>query len=338
MKIDIKTIFTVISSLFIFAYPGSLHSLELTPFNTQNQSPFIQIYGLPSPGDAHLTPPGGKDFKILFDLANNSLDDSAGTERVVVDGETYRTTLVGRYGIAQGMELGVEIPYITHSGGFLDAFIESYHGAFGFPQGDRERAPRGRLLYQYQRNGINRIKVDGFGSGLGDVRLTTALQLHPKLNESPTALALRASLKLPTGETDQLHGSGSTDMALWLTASDDHKLHSGHWTLFGAAGILGMSDGKILADQQRNWVEFGTIGIGWSPLPWFGFKMQLNGHTSFFKDSDLVELNGHSAQLTVGGTFAVFSQTTVDIGVTEDLIIKTAPDVVFHIAVQSRFW
>jgi len=337
MEIYIKKIFTVILSLFIFAYPCSLYSLELTPFNTQNQSPFIQIYGLPFPGDAHLTPPGGKDFKIIFDLANNCLDDYAGKERVVVDSETYRTTLVGRYGIARGIEFGVEIPYITHSSGFLDAFIENYHSAFGFPQGDRERAPRGRLLYQYQRNGINRIKVDSFDSGLGDIRLTTALQLYQKLNESPTALALRASLKLPTGETDQLHGSGSTDMAVWLTASDDHKLDSGHWTIFGAVGILGMSDGKILVDQQRNLVEFGTIGIGWSPLTWFGLKIQINGHTSFFKDSDLVELNGNSAQLTIGGTVAVFKQTTVDIGVTEDIIIKTSPDVVFHIAVQSHF-
>jgi len=98
-----------------------------------------------------------------------------------------------------------------------------------------------------------------------------------------------------------------------------------------------MSDGKILADQQRNFVEFGTIGIGWSPLSWFGLKIQINGHTSFFKDSDLVELNGNSAQLTIGGTLAVFQQTTIDIGITEDIITKTSPDVVFHIAVQRRF-
>jgi len=337
MEIHIKKQFTVILLLFMVAYPCSLYSLELTPFNTQNQSPFIQIYGLPFPGDAHLTPMGGKDFKVVFDLANNCLDDRAGKERVVIDGETYRTTLVGRYGIADGIEFGVEIPYIIHSGGFLDAFIESYHSAFGFPQGDREQAPMGRLLYQYQRNGINKIKVDSFSSGLGDIRLTTALQLYQKLNESPTALALRASLKLPTGETDHFLGSGSTDLAVWLTASDDHKLGSGHWTIFGAVGILGMSDGKILTDQQRNLVEFGTIGIGWSPLSWFGPKIQINGHTSFFKDSDLVELNGNSVQLTIGGTFAVFKQTTIDIGVTEDIIIKTSPDVVFHIAVQRRF-
>jgi hypothetical protein len=65
--------------------------------------------------------------------------------------------------------------------------------------------------------------------------------------------------------------------------------------------------------------------------------MQINGHTSFFRDSDLVELNSNSAQLTVGGTFAVFKQTTIDIGITEDIIIKASPDVGFHIAVQSRF-
>ena len=327
----------LIAFFLIFANPGSLHAFEILPFNTQNQSPLVQIYGLPFPGEAQLTPPGGRDFKVVFDLANTCVEDSASREKITIDGETYRTTVVGRYGVARDFEMGVEIPYVVQGGGFLDAFIENYHDAFGFSQGDRKQGPRNRLLFRYQRDGTDRIRVDSSGSGLGDIRLTAAYQLYRNSSESPAALALRAGLKLPTGDSDQLYGSGGTDLALWLSASQAYKTGWGRWTLFGAAGVLGMSDGKILEDQQRNLVEFGTIGIGWRPLDRFALKMQVNAHTPFFRDSDLVELSSSSAQLVIGGTFALSERTTIDIGIGEDIVIKTSPDVVFHLAVQSRF-
>ena len=323
--------------LIIWVYPCHLYSLELTPFDTHNQSPLIQIYGLPSTGAANVTPLSSMDIKLVFDLSNNYINDEAGRERMVLDGESYRWMFVGRYGIAKGIEVGVEIPYIVQGGGFLDGFIEGYHNTFGFPQGLRDQAPSGRLLYQYQRNGMNKITVDTSGSGLGDLRLTTAFQFYQKKNENPTAATLRASLKLPTGNSDHLYGSGSTDLALWLTASSGHKFESGLWSLFGSAGAMGMSDGKVLQEQQRNLVGYGSIGVGWRPFSWIGFKIQINGHTPFYRDSDLVELSSSSAQVTIGGSLALSKTTSLDIGVSEDIIIKTAPDVVFHIAIQGRF-
>ena len=323
--------------LFIWVYPCPLYSLELTPFDTHNQSPLVQIYGLPSTGEANVTPLRSMYFKLVFDLSNNYIYDSAGGERIVLDGESYRWTFVGRYGIAKDIEVGVEVPYIVQGGGFLDGFIEGYHTTFGFPQGGRDRTPSGRLLYQYQRKGINKINVDTSGSGLGDLRLTTAFQLYQKKNENPTAATLRASLKLPTGNSDHLHGSGSTDLALWLMASSGHNFESGLWSVFGSAGAMGMSDGKVLQEQQRNLVGYGSIAVGWGPFPWISFKLQINGHTPFYRDSDLVELSASSAQVTVGGSLALSKTTSLDIGVSEDIIFKTAPDVVFHITIQGRF-
>ncbi len=332
-----KKRFALAAFFLIFTNPGSLHSFEIKPFNTRNQSPLVQIYGLPFPGEAHLIPPGGKDFKIIFDLANTCVEDSASGEKIAIDGETYRTTVAVRYGIAQDFEIGVEVPYIAQGGGFLDAFIENYHDAFGFSQGDRRQGPRNRLLFRYQRDGADRIHVDGSGSGVGDVRLTGAYQLYRNSNDNPAAVALRAGLKLPTGDPDRLHGSGSTDLALWLAAGKAYRTGWGHWSIFGAAGVLGMTDGNVLEDQQRNLAEFGTIGVGWRPFDRFALKMQFDAHTPFFRDSDLAELGDGSVQLVIGGTFAVSERTTIDIGIGEDIVIKTSPDVVFHLAVRSRF-
>lgn len=323
--------------LAILLYPQALRAVETTPFHTQNESPLLQIYGLPSIGDAALVPARKADVKVIVDLANNYVNDSNPRENILLDGESTRVAVDFRYGIARGFECGIEIPYIILGGGFLDSFIEGYHSAFGFPQGGRDQAPRNRLLYVYQRDGQQRLKIDSFSAGLGDIRLTGGWQLVQGENKPQPAVALRASLKLPTGDSDQLHGSGSTDFSLWLTASDDWKLEVGHFTLFGAAGIMAMTDGKVLQDQQRNLVGFGGLGVGWSPFPWIAFKIQTNAHTSFYRDSELRELNANSAQVTVGGTLAFSDRTALDIGVSEDIVVKTAPDVVFHFALRHRF-
>jgi hypothetical protein len=193
------------------------------------------------------------------------------------------------------------------------------------------------LLYQYQKNQQIRLNVDQSSSGIGDIQITGAYQLYRNPERPARAVSLRAALKLPTGDSDNLHGSGSTDFSLWMTAGDDYKISVGHFTLYGAAGIMGMTEGNVLKEQQRNWVGFGCFGIGWSPARWIAFKLQANGHTSFYKDSELTTLNQSSIQLTIGGTLAFSEKISLDLGVTEDVVVKTSPDVVFHLALRGTF-
>jgi hypothetical protein len=163
------------------------------------------------------------------------------------------------------------------------------------------------------------------------------LQLYQSPTKPSRAVSLRTSLKLPTGDSRQLHGSGSTDLSLWITAGEDFRPGIGPMTVFGAGGIMGMTDGDVLKDQQRNWVGFGVLGLGWSPARWIAFKIQANGHTSFYKDSELEQLNGYSVQLTMGGTLAFSKNIYLDLGVTEDLLRRASPDVVFHLALRGSF-
>jgi hypothetical protein len=313
-----------------------LQAADITPFYTQNQSPLVQIFGLPSIGNASLLGPGKADARLVVDLANNYVDDQNPRESILLDGESTRFSLDARYGIKKGWELGVVVPYVIQSGGFLDGFIEGYHNAFGFPQGGREQAPRNRLLYRYVKDGQERLKVGDSSSGLGDISFNGGWQAWGGKGE-PSSAALRASLKLPTGSSSALHGSGSWDLSLWMVGSNDWKVTYGHLTLFGGAGFMGMTGGDVLESQQRNWVGFGGLGFGWSPARWIAFKVQANGHTSFYKDSDLRELNYHSIQLTMGGTLAFSDRISLDLGVTEDVIVKTSPDVVFHLAWRGTF-
>jgi hypothetical protein len=325
-------IFGFICSLF----PLFLQAAEITPFYTQNQSPLVQIYGLPFIGDPSLAAPGKADFRLMLDLASNFVDDSNPRESILLDGESTRISLDARYGIKKDWEVGVVIPYVAQSGGFLDGFIEGYHDLFGFPQGGRDQAPRNRLLYRYLKDGREQLRVDHSSSGLGDISLSGGWQVYGGKGQ-PSSLALRSSLKLPTGSSSDLHGSGSWDLSFWLVGSHDWQSPYGHLTLLGAAGLMGMTDGDVLESQQRNRVGFGSLGIGWSPARWIAFKVQANGHTPFYKDSELRELNMSSIQLTIGGTLAFSEKISLDVGVTEDVIVKTSPDAVFHLALRGCF-
>jgi hypothetical protein len=323
--------------VLLLCTPWAVHPFDIIPFHTQNQSPIVQIFGLPAISDSRILPAGSKELTLILDIANNYVDESARNERITLDGETYRLNLAGRFGIGNRLEFGFEIPYVFQNGGFLDGFIKNYHSTFSLPQGGRGQAPKDRLLLNYQRNGSNLFRIDQSNSGIGDLRLTAGFQLYRDDTESPRALAIRASLKVPTGDSDDLHGSGSTDLALWLTASQGWKTTIGMWEIFGGAGILGMTKGDDLPDQQQNAVAFGSLGAGWHPLAWLTLKVQFDGHTAFFKDSDLVELSSGSVQIVMGGTLHFSDRTALDIGVSEDLVVKTAPDVVFHFALYHRF-
>jgi hypothetical protein len=98
-----------------------------------------------------------------------------------------------------------------------------------------------------------------------------------------------------------------------------------------------MMDGDLMPDQQRNTVFFGSLGAGWKPLSWLALKVQFDGQTAFYKDSDLDELSSPSVQVIVGGSLLFSEKIALEIGLSEDIIVKTAPDLVSHFALSCKF-
>lgn len=330
----------IIASLVLFmsSFPASgwTAPLEILPFQTANRSPVAQIFGLPGPGKAILVPTGSTAAEISIDTAQNFAKNTSGDEISFFDGETYRFNLSLSRGVRSGFEAGLDLPYLMHRGGFLDGFVEGFHDTFGLPQSGRDNSPRDRLLYSYVRGGRQEILVDEHAQGLGDVRLRAAWQLWRDEIRPARGASVHASLKLPTGDSDDLLGSGSTDLAIWLAGSRGWEWRGAELALFGSAGIMAMTDGEVAEEHQRNLAGFGTFGGGWRPASWIVLKIQFDGHTPFY-DSDLPELGDFAGLLTMGGDLALGKQTALEIGVSEDIIVDTSPDAVFRLALRSRF-
>jgi hypothetical protein len=223
------------------------------------------------------------------------------------------------------------------SGGFLDGFVLGFHDVFAISQNGRETTRRNDLLFRYSRDGTERFAISSANNGIGDIRITTGIQLYGDPDDSRSSVALRCSLKLPTGNSATLHGSGSTDLSLWVTGSDTYEIGRGELTLFGAAGGVVTGKGDVLPDIRRQVVGLGSIGLGWAPLEWFAIKSQLYVHSPFYRDSELHELGLTTLQWLLGFTLGI-GDTALDFGVSEDvLVLGTSPDVAFNIAVRTKF-
>ena len=312
--------------------------MEITPFRTVNQSPLVRIFGLPTESSANLTPAGRLGLVLSMDVANNYATNSASNEQVTLDGESYRWMLAANYGISDRLEAGIEIPYILYGGGFLDGFVSDWHSAFGLPQGGRDAAVKDRLLFSYRKDGIQKFRINHSASGIGDISLNGGMKLYDALGDnSHDNLALRTTLKLPTGDSGSLRGSGSVDFALLLCGVMNNFTEWGSLGLYGSLGGMAMTDGDVLRDQRNNLVGFGTIGLGWGPTEWISFKTQLNAHTPFYHASSLDEISSSSLMLVIGGALRFSGNYLLDIGVSEDVAVGTAPDVAFHFGLSKQF-
>ncbi len=332
-----KIILSALLFVFLLQIPAIADDLLPSPFYTRNLSPVVQIFGLPPAEGGQTTPRGRSRLQLVMDVSNNFTEEESATESLLFDGETSRMTLSLRYGFSNGWEAGLDIPVVSHQGGMLDGFIENWHNTFGLPQGGRDKAPRNRLHYFYKdAEGKEELDFSNSSTGFGDTSLYLAYQLYHDTS-SHRYLALRGGIKLPTGDADNLRGSGGTDLHIRLAGTDGETLQHYNMTLFASMGLLWMEKGEILSRQQRQKVGFGSIGLGWTPLNRLTFKIQIDGHTAFFEDSDLKQLDSASAQLATGGTIKLADDLSLDLCVVEDIIVDTAPDVTFHAALNYLY-
>jgi len=323
--------------LLLLCGPSALcFGFELQPLATRNLSPATLGFGLPALGAAQVLEPHAAQLQMTFDLVSNSVERTMADESLLFDGETYRLAISGDYAVGTDLELGIELPLVSHEGGFLDSFIEGWHDTFGLPQGIRNQRPRNQLDYSYSRQGGEGFDLQSHQAGLGDLSLRGAWQ-YWRDPAGLRALALRASLKLPTGSAEKLTGSGSTDLAIWLSGEQRLGSGAGQIYIYGGGGGLFSSNGQLLSDQRRNLVGFMSLGCGWQPWQTLGLQLQFDGHSPFYSQSKLRELNEFAGQLAIGGSLLLAEQTVLELAVVEDVVVGTAPDVVFHFGLRHQF-
>jgi hypothetical protein len=303
---------------------------QRAPFVVRDQNPLLAGFGLPSTMPSN----HGSDVssRIDFYWGSTALIQEQGNEALLVDAETReaRVTLQGTFmdgNFHSKFGWQLQVPYRYTGGGSLDSFIDSWHDAFGLPDGARSALPRDQIGIAYTRAGTRQLNVTSSSRGLGDIQAALGLELH----DSPiTSLSAWLNVKLPTGDADELTGSGATDVSLVLAG---RRQLSRHWTAFGQAAATYLGDGDVLTDQQRRVVWSGMAGVSAGVWRGLSLKAQVDAHTAAY-DSNLDFLS-EAVILTLGGDYRFNGDWRLDLGVSEDLAVEHSPDVVFVVGVKK---
>ena len=297
------------------------------PVHVRNLNPLVSIFGLP----AWDTVPIGTKFGVTAEVANHYRFSLAGNERLMLDGETVRTNFAFTHGFASGWSLGVEVPYYRVSGGFLDDAIDSWHSAFGMPDGGRNARPENEFLFAFGEPFAPSFVLTEPQSGVGDTQLKFA-----RLFGGDQGFVVQAAFKLPTGDETMLAGSGSSDWSVTLLRNRPLLARKRAAAYYWGVGFVRAGDPEVVDFDANTWVPTAIVGGSWQLLPEFGFKGQIDVHGAFY-DSQLEEIGETAIQATFSAWRRMGQRGQIEFAVVEDLNVSTAPDVVLQVASAWQF-
>jgi hypothetical protein len=290
------------------------------PFRTRNLSPPVAIFALPS----WQSVPDEMVIGASFELANHYRLSRQGTTVLVLDGETMRTNLHLEHPIGDRWSFGAELALIRQSGGILDDTVDAWHSIFRLPDGGRNARPEDVIEYRVGDLQQSSFVLNRSGSGSGDSVLSVARRVG-----TDRGLTVRASMKIATGDEAILAGSGATDLMVTLLRTRPVQLRRRAAGYYWGAGVVALNHPKLIPIKNEDFAVVAVAGGGLSIRPRIGLKAQLELHTPFY-DSPFEELGQTSVQISMGGWWALREGARLDVAVSEDLHVSTAPDIVLH--------
>lgn len=320
-----RRIALIVLTLFLCALHASAAERPADAFPLRNHNPFLQIYGLPTFQTAELVAPGGLDFNVSIDFANDADDADREGEVLVIDSESRVINLSLRRRFMERFEFGLDVPYVNHSAGFLDGLIYDFHDLVGLSNSSREGSnDQFRLLFG--QGETTYFDMTSSQSGIGDVQVSAAMRFG--------RMTLRTGVKLPTGDPDKLTGSGATDFSIGAYGTGTTTFFDRDLSYSGFLGVLALGDGDVLPEFQRDIVPYGGLALRWHTTERLSLATQWYVQGSYL-DVALDELGGETFQLAFGADYRFpDSGLLLRLAIVEDIAAAAAPDFAFHLSLR----
>jgi len=303
-----------------------------SPLRIRNIAPASGIYGEPRALGGDVLASG---YELTFDteVANNFTSNASGSTLAFFDGETTYLTYGFRQAIAERFEWGIELPWVVQDGGYFDHSIQDFHSIFGFPNNGRREAKLNKIDYFVSDK--NKVYVDFQDpkNGWGDARVSGGYQL---IRTPERSLAVRALVKLPTGDVDKLTGSDGTDFATWVDYTDRDLLARWRVSLTAAVGVIVLGDGELLPQDQNRFAGWGHFGLSYPLADALTLKGQLDYHGQLI-DTSVEQLGGAALQGAFGVSWQVTPRFWSDLAMVEDLTSGSTSDVMLQLLLGTKF-
>jgi hypothetical protein len=280
------------------------------------------------------TPAGIGPFGASIRVSSHAELQSNLAEAVLTDGETHRFTLYASRTFGDRLELAMEVPFIRHSGGFMDRFIDSWHQAFGLREGIRPDRSTDLLDYRYRIGDDLSLPITDSTSGLGDVLITADIGLGTLGGADPGGIAwtIRFGAELPTGSAASLTGNGDTDFSIALRAAGRA---GSRWHWQAGAGVTrpgGSPEPLLRVDSAIIYYDVAFVREIGSRTK---LALQLGGHSGPY-ESGLDALGGNAALAALSIARRTKSGHTWRIGFIEDLKAGTSADFALEVGFAWR--
>lgn len=295
------------------------------PLQVRNQYPFLLAMMPP-----YLETAGLRD-ELYAGLSHSSVSvvEAEQPWTVLMDLELteFDVRIKKRTGIAT--ELGIDIPVIRPTGGFLDGPLEQWHDLLKVGDYGRSSLPKNTFLYEVALN--NQLVVRGVNdrSGIGDVRVT-AKQL---VRSHAPLVSLMAGIELPTGDAKSGYGNGSYDAGAAVLA-DLRFLEYYQGTANFGITVPGDFRGWQTVGLRPFWHAGVSLEAAW----WGPFSVvaQTLVQTSPLPETGIRQMDWPAVLLTIGGRYRS-AQGSIECSLTEDLDTAGAPDFIATVGYAAGF-
>ena len=303
------------------------------PFPARNFQPF-QLLFLGMFGDrAEVVGKGALDVRVELAETSTVFNEQSAGVNARVKVEQLRTGLYLRYGLLDRLEVGIEIPVLYRYRGFLGGAITATERATTGLAPARNALKGTGYVFNLSRDGQT---VFGGGEGelgLGDITLISKYQF---LSQSPRvpAVAVRFAVKVPSGDSSKVFGSGHADVGLGLAVE---KSLATRWILYGNVnGIFptGTVNGLTVQPAVR---ALAAAEYLWSPA--VSFVAQFDYYSSPFHGTGTEILDDGVTAATVGFNYRLRKNLLWQVYGIEnlDFITGSAADFTLSTLVTYRF-
>ena len=305
------------------------------PITIRNQMPLYLFYLQMEPDKADTVEQNKLDINADYTVSNVTVScftPVSSLYNINIDAEVSRITLDLRYGIYENAEIGLEIPYLSLSGGYLDGFVEEFEKTV------EARTPRSRTRqgsynfnYSFIYDNQNLIKRTNASDGLGDVVLKAKYRIleEDRYGFLPN-MSIRTAVKFPTGDKKSLLGSGELDYGFGLLLD---KAFSEKITVYTGCNfiIIEKPDFFSVLNLKRNMVS-GIIGVEYLLTQRLSLVAQLTGNSTPYPSSgtNALDESGFDVGLGINYTWKKKQNVSWHFAFTENLNSASSPDVSFN--------
>ena len=326
-----------VTNAFAKTGPEPLASLgyRAGPITIRNQMPLYLFFLQMEPDKAGVAEQNKLDINADYTVSNVTVScftPVSSLYKINIDAEVSRITLDLRYGIYENAEIGLEIPYLSLSAGYLDGFVEEFEKTVGATT-PRSRTRQGSYNFNYSfiYDSQNLIKRTNASDGLGDVVLKAKYQI---LEEDGYGflpnMSIRTAVKFPTGDKKSLLGSGELDYGFGLLLD---KTFSEKITVYAGCNFIIIKKPSFFSvlNLKRNMVS-GVIGAEYLFTQRFSMVAQIAGNSTPYPSSGTNALDESAFDVGLGINYTWKEKQNVSwhFAFTENLNSASSPDASFN--------